>query len=525
MEVSGTATEQTPVVASDLPPKKKKEKGKAKAPGNHHEPAALQATSGGEASTAALPAPSFISPPAGSLFPLPSYIQAPYFPAAQPTVSLFPTPVPFTDIAFGSNEDVLRALQQLDLSNVAGVLNGVPSAPTVSDLLGDNAPSKHLKHRRTLDMSLAEPSSTQQTTPAHAHLIATKWMTPPKLAELVKSEGLYYKKGKFSAIEVKQVNDAIHNYLTTRGLSEEDLQNIIFPPDEKSKDGTFWTEISFAVPQRPLVAVYHYVRRSHHPMKQQGRWRPDEDTNLLQAVASLGQQWEKVAKRVGRMATDCRDRYRNHIVDRDVRVSGPWSKEEEAELTRIVTELTVKKGKDMDNDVFWTKVTKLMGGKRSRQQCRIKWTDSLSRQYKNEGRNLRWSRQDAFILIHKIDALNVRDDSEIDWKKLPDPQWNYWSAHILQRRWLTMKKGVKEYEDMTHPEIMDILRAKNAELPKFTSKETIDDEHDDDSEPEAEAAAEAGSSTGPGTASALAVQGGKDDDDSDDSDEDSDDSE
>jgi hypothetical protein len=190
MEVSGTATEQTPVVASDLPPKKKKEKGKAKAPGNHHEPAALQATSGGEASTAALPAPSFISPPAGSLFPLPSYIQAPYFPAAQPTVSLFPTPVPFTDIAFGSNEDVLRALQQLDLSNVAGVLNGVPSAPTVSDLLGDNAPSKHLKHRRTLDMSLAEPSSTQQTTPAHAHLIATKWMTPPKLAELVKSEGM-----------------------------------------------------------------------------------------------------------------------------------------------------------------------------------------------------------------------------------------------------------------------------------------------------------------------------------------------
>lgn len=52
---------------------------------------------------------------------------------------------------------------------------------------------------------------------------------------------------------------------------------------------------------------------------------------------------------------------------------GPWTKEEEDELTKIVTEMTVEQGKDVDNDIFWGVVSKRMGGKRGRQQCRIKW--------------------------------------------------------------------------------------------------------------------------------------------------------
>jgi hypothetical protein len=55
-------------------------------------------------------------------------------------------------------------------------------------------------------------------------------------------------------------------------------------------------------------------------------------------------------------------------------LQGHWSQEEEEQLTRIVTDMTVKQGKDIDNDVFWGKVSELMGGKRGRQQCRIKWS-------------------------------------------------------------------------------------------------------------------------------------------------------
>jgi hypothetical protein len=130
-------------------------------------------------------------------------------------------------------------------------------------------------------------------------------------------------------------------------------------------------------------------------------------------------------------------------------------------------------------------------------------------------------RQFSELHLFRVDSLNVRDDTEIDWKTLPDPGWNFWSAHSLQRRWLTLKRSIKGFEEMTHAglshfhiscmvglsldliptEIMDILRHKKAQLPipsitstkkrKITSNATIADS--------ADVAPEAGSSTGPGT--------------------------
>lgn len=101
---------------------------------------------------------------------------------------------------------------------------------------------------------------------------------------------------------------------------------------------------------------------------------------------------------------------------------GHWTKEEEDRLTDIVMDMTVKQGKDTDNDVFWGRVSELMGNTRGRQQCRIKWSvhitwssrvslpyptvlfriDSLSKDFKTDGTKTRWSQQDAYILVHKF---------------------------------------------------------------------------------------------------------------------------
>lgn len=55
-----------------------------------------------------------------------------------------------------------------------------------------------------------------------------------------------------------------------------------------------------------------------------------------------------------------------------------------------------------------------------------------------------------WLPVFRIASLNVRDDSEIDWKLLSDDDWNLWSAHSLQRRWLTLKRGIRGHEEMTH---------------------------------------------------------------------------
>lgn len=135
--------------------------------------------------------------------------------------------------------------------------------------------------------------------------------------------GLVYKKGKFSAIEEKQLHDAIENYravsqhmdlimnkttyptVKAKGLTPAQITDLIFAKNDK-KDNDFWSEISKAspirikrlpywmlnayiamqVPQRPIIAVYHHVRRSYHPMKQQGKWMESEDASLLQSVSN-----------------------------------------------------------------------------------------------------------------------------------------------------------------------------------------------------------------------------------------------
>ncbi|KIY49371.1 hypothetical protein FISHEDRAFT_12500, partial [Fistulina hepatica ATCC 64428] len=256
--------------------------------------------------------------------------------------------------------------------------------------------------------------------------------------------GLAYKQGKFSKLEEEQLDTALRQYQKGHWLSDEQLRDLIFV--KKGRDTSFWSTLTMAVPQRPLSAIYAHVRRTHHPLAMQGKWTGDEDQLLIQAITDLGQQWERVSERVGRMAGDCRDRYRNHIVYRATK-AGAWEPHEEEELIRIVAEM--QEGKDLDNDIFWTAISQKMNGTRTRTQCRAKWQDCLSKQVKSEGENVRrWNQQDAFILVHKINSLDVSDDSEIDWKILPDGGWNLFSAHMLQRRWLTMKRGVKGSQNM-----------------------------------------------------------------------------
>ena len=126
----------------------------------------------------------------------------------------------FSELAFGSNEDLLRALQDLDMSKIANVLkslgeaasaNGptfapqlgfmpsqldqLPQAPPVkqiaaasNSILGIPPTTSSTSHRRTINMNLS--GNDQHANPDHAHLLANKWLNASKLAELVRDEGI-----------------------------------------------------------------------------------------------------------------------------------------------------------------------------------------------------------------------------------------------------------------------------------------------------------------------------------------------
>ncbi|KAG8218645.1 hypothetical protein J3R82DRAFT_4309, partial [Butyriboletus roseoflavus] len=125
----------------------------------------------------------------------------------------FPAPGgPVPDFHFASNDDIIRALQDMDMSKIASVLKSLgdaaaanssannptfipplPATTTVrsqsqADLPSTSAgpvlssvpKSTKSSHKRVLDMSLPGP---EQTNSEHAHMLANKWMNANRLPE------------------------------------------------------------------------------------------------------------------------------------------------------------------------------------------------------------------------------------------------------------------------------------------------------------------------------------------------------
>jgi hypothetical protein len=239
-----------PSPPSDAPTKKKsKKKNKGKQPATllPTEPDQRQVdTSNSQASTAALisaivaaatgtpdsPLPQDAHAPQYQLHMVPHPSQQPYMPYSyqydygappymQPNMmqsqTMFPTPagLPFSELSFGSNEDVLRALQALDMSKITNVLKTLGEAAAAANgqaftgeqiqatplgqipvgsgaILGfaSQEPNTSTGHRRTLDMTL--PGAEYHTRADHAYLLANKWLNAGKLSELVRTEGTHH---------------------------------------------------------------------------------------------------------------------------------------------------------------------------------------------------------------------------------------------------------------------------------------------------------------------------------------------
>lgn len=106
----------------------------------------------------------------------------------------------------------------------------------------------------------------QRTNPnsdEHNELLATKWLSSDKLANLAQTEGLVFKKGLFSADEKQASHVAIERYQMVRkwsplatsvlitylplsqrkGVTSEQLTQLIFERYDKTRDNEFWSEI------------------------------------------------------------------------------------------------------------------------------------------------------------------------------------------------------------------------------------------------------------------------------------------
>jgi len=77
---------------------------------------------------------------------------------------------------------------------------------------------------------------------------------------------------------------------------------------------------------------------------------------------------------VGRTEENCKDRYRNHLREASTRSKGHWTPVEEEKLVKCVREANRQLGRDESSlGAPWDVVCQMMGGTRTRSQCREKW--------------------------------------------------------------------------------------------------------------------------------------------------------
>jgi Myb-like DNA-binding protein BAS1 len=99
-----------------------------------------------------------------------------------------------------------------------------------------------------------------------------------------------------------------------------------------------------------------------------GKWTPEEDARLKEAVKNHGTDWVAIAALVpSRTNEQCRRRWVTSLDPANVKNAGKWTPEEDAKLTEAVQ----KHGKRC-----WVTVAALVPG-RMHIQCRSRWVHNL----------------------------------------------------------------------------------------------------------------------------------------------------
>ncbi|GAA6008543.1 hypothetical protein JCM11491_003342 [Sporobolomyces phaffii] len=314
--------------------------------------------------------------------------------------------------------------------------------------------------------------------------LQTKWTPVKELKKLAQEYGETYKQGKFSNSEDRLIKATIKSFRERSGMTSEELVTHINSKRGTSatagfsiggkKDGggagggtvnyggalsEMWLNLGDALQERALLGIWNRVKRMYNPDSGKGPWTTEEDEDLTAAVKEYGSSsWEKIASSVGRPSSDCRDRWVKQLGagKGDVVKKGKWSKDEEDTLIKLHAELGNS----------WTAIVKRMGGTRTATQCRIKWSDSLSRkasaqpatpeveastsavatpQTQDEeagvDRAWKWKQEYFSTLVHAIAQMKVKDESELDFSTISDPTLKPQGIKNLRDRFKRLRQG------------------------------------------------------------------------------------
>jgi len=323
------------------------------------------------------------------------------------------------------------------------------------------------------------------------------------------------KGGAFSSTEIAKLDAFRDGYCDANNMNYAFFNSLIQTPMRGNADiTTLFNQIHEVLPYRPRLSVQKFTRRRFHNYGARGTWNTEEDEELRRAVEEKGKQWKVVGEMIDRMPGDCRDRYRNYILNSEHRNREQWTEEEVRNLCRAILEcmqllkderrqareekygpdsLEHENISDQEVDDFklinWQAVSDRMGehgGARSRLQCNFKWSKLKKRDQtdlmnvvkeargikskrsgptKNPWRQKQASKKvanmktgDQYTLLQSILGSNASTEGNIPWKSLSDEEFRAtWTVADRKSAWLKMKESIQGSGAMDYREVINRL--------------------------------------------------------------------
>ncbi|TKX21819.1 Myb-like DNA-binding domain-containing protein 6 [Elsinoe australis] len=201
--------------------------------------------------------------------------------------------------------------------------------------------------------------------------------------------------GPFTADEIAEVDRAVKSYCKENDLTEKGFREMMQSnTTTRTLLGEVLSWINDYVPDRSRKSVRQFCQRKY-TSAHRGPWTPDEDDELKEAYEEKPGNWVYIASMLGRLAEDCRDRWRDFVGNPN-RQEGVWSEDEEKELENAIAECVSRMRQERDDAaidvedgelealVNWSVVSDMLGKTRSRLQCRYKWAKLRNRQVRIE---------------------------------------------------------------------------------------------------------------------------------------------
>ena len=337
----------------------------------------------------------------------------------------------------------------------------------------------------------------------------------PKPSSAKQTQGNGKASEHFGAAEIAQIEAFRKDWCSINNKRDRDFNNLVQSNIRGNPQAVaLFNDIQELFPNHRRTYIQRFCRRKFHNYSARGVWSPEEDEMLRQAVAEKGTQWKQVGEMIERFPEDCRDRWRNYLVNTDHRNREQWTEDEvlnlasaimdcmqtmKAERRRIHKEKfgfdAIMSESESDQDrtdmklINWQAVSDRMGaygGGRSRLQCSFKWGKikqddrarymryaQASRQgfdgpppndntTKSAGWRMKQAKRkvinmlpgDRYDLLQAILNCGAPTEGNIPWKSIGEKWWQgRWSTTERKAAWLVMKSSLPGSEDMDYRDI------------------------------------------------------------------------